>query len=169
MAEGVYAPQADSRLLIDALLRSGLSPGGRVLDLCTGTGVVAIAAAEMGAPSVTAFDICPLAVHCARSNAELVGVDIDIRLGILTDALSNGPFDVVLCNPPYLPAVRTQTRKKCRASSVRQWPGTPARTDARSWDRYATGRRSCWPTGHHVGSPIGILRHRGVPDIVDIR
>ena len=42
-------------------------------------------------------------MHCSRTNAELVGVDIDVRLGTLTDALIAGPFDVVLCNPPYLP------------------------------------------------------------------
>ncbi|MDQ2627903.1 MAG: 50S ribosomal protein L11 methyltransferase, partial [Actinomycetota bacterium] len=65
---GVYAPQQDSHLLVDIMESSGLARRRRVLDLCTGSGVVAIAAAEMGAGSVTAFDICPRAVRCARDN-----------------------------------------------------------------------------------------------------
>ena len=56
---GVYPPQQDSRLLVDVLRTSGLAPGRRIADLCTGSGVVAIAAAAMGARDVTAFDICP--------------------------------------------------------------------------------------------------------------
>jgi hypothetical protein len=58
-AEGVYAPQEDSRLLIDVLEKTGLAIGRRVADLCTGSGVVAITAAAQGASAVTAFDICP--------------------------------------------------------------------------------------------------------------
>jgi release factor glutamine methyltransferase len=105
-ADGVYVPQHDSWLLIDALTRASVSAGRHVLDLCTGSGVVAIAAAQQGAASVTAFDICPRAVLCSRANATVVGVDVDVRLGGLTHALSAGPFDVVLCNPPYVPIGR---------------------------------------------------------------
>ena len=68
-AEGVYAPQEDSRLLIDVMEKTGLAIGRRVADLCTGSGVVAITAAEQGASAVTAFDICARAVRCARVNA----------------------------------------------------------------------------------------------------
>ena len=41
--------------------------GRHVMDLCTGTGIAAIAAAELGATSVTAWDICPRAVRCAQA------------------------------------------------------------------------------------------------------
>lgn len=101
--KGVYAPQEDSRLLIDALSSASIAAGRRVLDLCTGSGVVAIAAAQLGAASVTAFDICPRAVSCSRANADMVGVDVGIRLGTLDHALAAGPFDLVVCNPPYVP------------------------------------------------------------------
>ena len=47
-AEGVYAPQEDSRLLIDVMEKTGLAMGRRVADLCTGSGVVAITAAAAG-------------------------------------------------------------------------------------------------------------------------
>ncbi|WP_109401195.1 HemK2/MTQ2 family protein methyltransferase [Mycolicibacter sinensis] len=103
---GVYAPQQDSHLLIETIESSGLARASRVLDLCTGSGVVAIAAAEMGADSVTAFDICPRAVRCSRDNARASGVDVEIRHGPWTGALGCDPFDLVVSNPPYVPSPR---------------------------------------------------------------
>ncbi len=80
-----------------------LALGRRVVDLCTGSGVVAIEAAVMGAAQVTAFDICPRAVRCARANALATVVDVDVHLGSWTRAIEFGPFDLVVCNPPYVP------------------------------------------------------------------
>ncbi|TGD89644.1 methyltransferase domain-containing protein [Mycolicibacterium sp. CH28] len=99
----VYAPQHDSQLLIEALRLSGVVIGRRVLDLCTGSGVVAIAAAELGARDVTAFDISPDAIRCTRDNAVQAGVSVDARVGSWTAALTSGPYDVVVSNPPYVP------------------------------------------------------------------
>ena len=84
---GCIQPQEDSRLLVDTMHVSGLIPRRRVLDLCTGSGFVAIAAAEMGCASVTAFDICPHAVRCSRGNAAVAGVEVDVREGSWTGAL----------------------------------------------------------------------------------
>ena len=99
----VYQPQDDSRLLVDAMHQSALIPGRRVLDLCTGSGFVAIAAAEMGCASITAYDICPHAVRCSQDNATLAGVKVDVREGTWLGALECAPFDVVVSNPPYVP------------------------------------------------------------------
>ncbi|OBH87848.1 HemK2/MTQ2 family protein methyltransferase [Mycobacterium sp. E2989] len=99
----VYQPQEDSRLLVEVMWESGLISGRRVLDLCTGSGFVAIAAAEMGGEDVTAFDICPNAVGCSRGNAAAAGVNVDVRKGTWSDALDCAPFDVVVSNPPYVP------------------------------------------------------------------
>lgn len=103
VTEGVYTPQEDSQLLIDVMDKTGMAPGRRVADLCTGSGVVAIAAAEQGAAGVAAFDICPRAVHFARRNASSAGVDIDVHLGSWARAAEYGPYDLVVCNPPYVP------------------------------------------------------------------
>lgn len=103
LSRRVYAPQHDSQLLIESMRRSLYLAGRSVLDLCTGTGVVAIAAAHAGARTVTAFDICPEAVQCARRNATAAGVRVDVRLGSIPDAVAAGPYDVVLANPPYVP------------------------------------------------------------------
>lgn len=99
----VYQPQDDSRLLVDVMHDTALIPGRRILDLCTGSGFIAIAAAEMGCASVTAFDICPHAVRCSGGNAAVAGVEVDVRQGSWIDAVDCAPFDVVVSNPPYVP------------------------------------------------------------------
>lgn len=102
-APDVYRPQEDSHLLIDTLERTTVVVGRRVVDLCTGSGVVAIAAAGLGAAEVTAWDVSEDAVSCARRNAAQVGADVDVRLGSFDNALADGPYDVVVSNPPYVP------------------------------------------------------------------
>jgi len=62
---GVYEPEDDSYMLLDALLSRDLE-GKRVLDMGTGTGIIAIAAAQAGA-DVTAVDVNPLTWHRGRS------------------------------------------------------------------------------------------------------
>lgn len=106
-ADKVYQPQHDSWLLVDVMQRSDLVRGRRVLDLCAGSGVVAIAAAELGAASVTAFDICPHAVQRSRGNAADAGVDVEVRECSWTGALGCAPFEVTVSNPPYVPAPPT--------------------------------------------------------------
>jgi release factor glutamine methyltransferase len=103
-AAGVYQPQHDSHLLVETMRRTSIVTGRRVLDLCTGSGYVAIAAAELGCASVTAFDICPNAVRCSRDNALHAGVEVDVRQGSWTGAFGCAPFEVVVSNPPYVPA-----------------------------------------------------------------
>ena len=96
---------ASGRLLAQEVERRTdlLSPGARVLDLGTGSGICAIAAARK-ARSVLAVDINPQAVRCARINILLNQVErhVEVRCGDLFAPL--GPeerFDVVLFNPPY--------------------------------------------------------------------
>ena len=103
VAQGVYAPQEDSRLLISTMKQIGAAPGRRVADLCTGSGVVALNAALQGAASVTAFDLSPMAVRCARANALAAGVNVDVHLGSWARVSEFGVFDLVVSNPPYVP------------------------------------------------------------------
>lgn len=90
-------------MLIEVMRRVLHLAGRAVLDLCTGSGVVAIAAAQHQPARVTALDICPEAVRCAGRNAASAGVEIDVRAGTQRTALDCGPFDIVLTNPPYVP------------------------------------------------------------------
>ncbi|WP_406864502.1 HemK2/MTQ2 family protein methyltransferase [Streptomyces sp. HUAS MG47] len=121
---GVYAPQADSALLMDCLAREELGPGDRALDLCTGTGVVALAAARVGA-DVTAIDISRAAVAAARFNARFHGARIRIKRGDLAAPVAGERFDVVTVNPPYVPSASSRA---------------PTRGRGRSWDAGRDGR-----------------------------
>jgi release factor glutamine methyltransferase len=103
VASGVYAPQQDSRLLCEVMEQTGTVPGRRVLDLCTGSGIVAIKAARLGASAVTALDVSAAAVRCARENALAAGADVRVQLGTHSSAMKYGPYDVVVSNPPYVP------------------------------------------------------------------
>jgi release factor glutamine methyltransferase len=89
-------------LLVETMLRYSVR-GSRVADLCTGSGAVAIAAGRSGASAVSAFDLSADAVHCARMNAIAAQIDIDVHLGSCSRAVEFGPYDMVVCNPPYVP------------------------------------------------------------------
>jgi release factor glutamine methyltransferase len=102
---GVYPPQHDTSLLADALLFERLTARSRVLDLCTGTGALAVAASAAGAGHVVAVDISRRACANARLNGILNGTSIDSRRGDLTEAVHGELFDLVISNPPYVPAL----------------------------------------------------------------
>ncbi len=80
--------------------------GGRrasVLDLCTGTGALAVVAASAGAEA-TAIDISRRAVLNVRLNALLNGVRVKPLRGDLFAPVAGRRFDVIVTNPPYVPA-----------------------------------------------------------------
>jgi release factor glutamine methyltransferase len=80
--------------------------GERVLDLGTGTGIAAIAAARRGA-RVIAVDISPEAVRCAQINVRLNRVEesVEVRQGDLFEPVRGEGFDLVLFNPPFYAGV----------------------------------------------------------------
>lgn len=108
---GVFNPTLfrTSGVVVDALRRDLVPQGASVLDVGTGSGVLAVVAART-ARSVVAIDTNPAAVRCARINALLNGVEdrVEVRQGDLFDPLAGERFDVVLCNPPFYPG-RPQT------------------------------------------------------------
>ncbi|MFE9768840.1 HemK2/MTQ2 family protein methyltransferase [Streptomyces sp. NPDC005808] len=121
---GVYRPQHDTRLLAQALEREGVAPRAEVLDLGTGTGALAVAAARLGA-RVTAVDISWRAVLTAHVNARVAGQQVAVRHGDLTSAVPGRSFDLVVSNPPYVPSPVDRL---------------PRRGPARAWDAGRDGR-----------------------------
>ncbi|MCH6163111.1 methyltransferase [Streptomyces marispadix] len=100
---GVYVPQGDTRLLLEALRGTTVPRDARMLDVCTGTGVVALAGARMGAAEVHAVDLSARAAMAARLNARMRGLRVTVHRGDFLDHPS-GRFDLVTANPPYVPS-----------------------------------------------------------------
>lgn len=119
-APGVYRAESDTAALIDVLRRGGHARGRRVLDVGTGSGAVALAAARAGAASVTAVDLSARSVAAARLNARLAGLVIDVHRGDLFAPVADRRFDLVVSNPPYVPAA---TARLPRHSRARCWDG----------------------------------------------
>lgn len=141
---GVFRPRSDTWLLADAIART--SPrDARVLDVCTGSGALAVAAALAGARDVTAVDISRRAVLATRLNARRNGVRVRALRGDLFAPVGEWRFDLIVSNPPYLPSRRA---------------GVPRRGAARAWEGGRDGRalldRICAQAPRHL-APGGSL------------
>ncbi len=111
-----YTIKVDERVLIPRpeteemvmMAVAAAEEGGAILDLCTGSGAIAIAAykelEKRGKPcKVTAVDISAEALELAKENAAANGADI---LFIQSDLFTRirGRFDIIISNPPYIPS-----------------------------------------------------------------
>lgn len=79
-------------------LRAAMWRGASVLDVGCGSGVLAVAAARLGASSVEAIDIAPAAVGITRANAEANGVGSVVHVSTTPLAELDGSYDVVVAN-----------------------------------------------------------------------
>ncbi len=108
---GVFIPRPETELVAGAAIAEAESGKTRplVVDLCTGTGVIALSVAtEVSGAQVIAVDLSAAAVDLARRNAATLGADIDVRQGDVADPALlvelDGTVDVLVANPPYVPA-----------------------------------------------------------------
>ena len=118
---GVYPPQGDTSLLCEAAERADVLAGARVLDVGTGTGAVALAAARGGASQVTAIDVSARAVMAARLNATLRGLRLRVLRGDLFAPVAGETFGVILANPPYVAGGAPRAAHRLRGA--RAWDG----------------------------------------------
>ncbi|HET8724172.1 MAG TPA: methyltransferase [Anaeromyxobacteraceae bacterium] len=100
---GVFAPvRGEYAALVGAALAGRDLAGKVAFDVGTGTGVLAFLAARRGA-RVVATDAEPRAVACARENAQRLGLADRVEV-VQADLFPEGRADLVLCNPPWVPA-----------------------------------------------------------------
>jgi release factor glutamine methyltransferase len=99
----VLIPRPDTELLVELTLER-LPPSGRVLDMGTGSGAIAVAVAHTRRDAdVTALDVSPEALAVARRNAAANGVRVAFLQSDWYAALeAKAPFDVIASNPPYI-------------------------------------------------------------------
>jgi release factor glutamine methyltransferase len=93
-------PRPETESLVEAAL--ALPAGSRVLDVCTGSGAVALALKdERPDLLVSASDVAADALELARANALFLGLDVDFVQSDLVLGVGQ-EFDAVVCNPPYV-------------------------------------------------------------------
>jgi release factor glutamine methyltransferase len=141
---GVFRPCSDSWMLADVVQRESLGPGARVLDLCSGSGVLGVVAAKQAA-RVTAVDVSRRAVTSTRLNAMLNRVPVHAVRGDLFEPVRGERFALIVSNPPYLPSADDDP---------------PPRGAARAWEAGPNGRtlldRICADAPDHL-RPGGVV------------
>ena len=102
--ERVLCPRPETELLVEQALQV-IKSGDKVLDMCTGSGCIAIAISSNSDCEVTASDISEEALQVAKKNAESNSVSEKIKF-VQSDTFDNidGVFDVIVSNPPYIPS-----------------------------------------------------------------
>jgi predicted RNA methylase len=107
---GVFGPvEAEKQVLPYMSQHRDLFAGKTVLDIGTGSGIIAIHAARLGAKRVVATDISAAAVECARLNADRFGVGAIVETRLVTPGdrsafavvAPDEAFDTIVSNPPY--------------------------------------------------------------------
>jgi release factor glutamine methyltransferase len=101
---GVYRAQSDTAVLADVVHEGGYATGRHVLDIGTGSGALALAASRAGARSVTAVDLSLRSVVTTWLNCRLRGAEVTVRRGDLFAPVAGRRFDLIMANPPYVPA-----------------------------------------------------------------
>ncbi len=104
---GVYSPSRGEYLKLIADAPAPLH-AKIAFDIGTGTGVLACLLAKKNIPKIIATDNNPKAVACAKFNVEHFGLTNIIETQ-LTDKFPEGTADLIVCNPPWLPAKPTST------------------------------------------------------------
>ncbi len=99
--ERVLIPRPETEILVEKSLNY-ISADTSVLDLCTGSGAIAIAVKLKTNAIVTAVDISVDALQIAKENAKINGAEIQFIESDMFSNLSDMRFDVIISNPPYI-------------------------------------------------------------------
>ena len=106
--EWVLIPRQDTETLVERVLEENRDKNSAILDVCTGSGCIAISLAKLGEyRSVTALDISKEALKVAEANRETILGEEKERLRLIKSDMFEGleaeaQFDVIVSNPPYI-------------------------------------------------------------------
>ena len=151
---GVYRAESDTEILTDVMLRGGYATGREVLDVATGSGALAVAAAHAGARCVTAVDLSHRSVLATWLNSRLNRAPVRVHRGDLFAPVAGNRYGLVVANPPYVPA---ETAVLPRHRKARCWDAGP---DGRALlDRICRGVTGVLAPDGHV-----LLVHSAVCD-----
>lgn len=104
---GVLIPRPETELLAEEVFSK--SAGKRVLDLCTGSGCIAVTVEKLGNPAlVAAADLSEQALAIAKENAERNDARVAFFCGDLFEAVT-GTYDIIVSNPPYIKSETVET------------------------------------------------------------
>lgn len=106
VTENVFDPRLSTESLVYSVVNAFGSPQKklRIIDLCTGSGCVAITIAKMLNCTVDALDISPLAIEIAKQNATNLGANVNfIEFDLNEDwsKIFKEKYDIIVSNPPY--------------------------------------------------------------------
>ena len=99
--ERVLIPRPETEILVEKALKH-INKQSRVLDLCTGSGAIAISVNKESGAFVTAVDVSQDALNLASENAKLNDAQVDFVLSDMFNGLEGQKFDVIISNPPYI-------------------------------------------------------------------
>lgn len=112
--ENVLIPQPDTEILVEEAIKF-INKNNliNILDLCTGSGAIAIAIAYYCKKTkVTATDISKNALKVAKKNSELNNQNIEFIESNLFEKLQQNKFDLIISNPPYIETETIETLSK---------------------------------------------------------
>lgn len=101
----VLIPRPETEEMVEWIVGSGQWVVGSILDLCTGSGCIAIALKKaFPTAEVTAVDVSSKALAMARQNAENNGAEVHFVEGDVLDGVNgfNGSYGLIVSNPPYV-------------------------------------------------------------------
>lgn len=151
---GVYRAQSDTTMLARTATEGGYARDRDVLDMCTGSGALALAAWQAGAASVTAVDVSWRSVAATWLNCRVRRAPVKVHQGDLFAPVAGRRFGLILANPPYVPAPAT---------------APPRHGIGRCWDAGLDGRlllnRICDAAGAHLTDDgVLLMVHSSVCD-----
>lgn len=98
-------PRPETEELVDWIVQDFSNQKPNVLDICTGSGCIALALkSELENADVSAWDVSNEALQLAKENATLLDLNIDFQhQDILLELCFENKWDVIVSNPPYIP------------------------------------------------------------------